>query len=246
MVNNRVSFGSGTPDLDHPVSSAISPLRRYSWTDHGNNVGDTVAYQVVPVVAPGSEAGSVREDLKSPVSNTVTITGEIDAGFECYFNRGIVLSQFMAKYLHGDESAAALKKFKADLNADPDGENKIRTFLGAGLRNRLIGLLKTANSAGSHVYTALYELSDNLLIEELKALGKRAHIVLTNGTHKSATDDENKGARATLQNCDIYNHILPTGYLGHNKFAVIADSPRSRRWFGRAARIGRLPACARR
>jgi hypothetical protein len=223
VVNNRVNFTSGQPDLQHPTSSALSPLRRYTWTDHGNKVGDKVAYQVVPVAAAGNAAGTPREDLKSPVSDTVTITGEIDAGFECYFNRGIILSQFMAKFLGGDESAAALAKFKNSLNSDPDGENKIRTFLGAALRDRLTGLLKTVKGNGGQVFAALYELSDNLLIEELQALGQRAHIILTNGTHKKQTDDENAAAAVTLANCDLYRRMLPAGDLGHNKFAVFTD-----------------------
>jgi phosphatidylserine/phosphatidylglycerophosphate/cardiolipin synthase-like enzyme len=223
VVNNRVSFVSGTPDLDHPTSSTLSPLRRYTWTDHGNHSGDQVAYQVVPVIAPGSSKGAPDASQASPVSNSVTIGGKIDANFECYFNRGIVLSQFMARFLNGDESDAALKKFKDSLNADPDGENKIRSFLGGQLRDRLLALLKAANANGQHVYTALYELSDNLLIEQLKALGKRAHIVLSNGTHKAATDDGNQTARAALQGCDIHNRMLASGHLGHNKFAAFAD-----------------------
>jgi PLD-like domain len=224
VVNNRVSFASGTPDLQNPVSSATSPLRRYTWTDHENKVGDKVAYQVAPVIAPGAGAGSANEALISAPSNAVTITGEVDAGFECYFNRGIILSEFVAKYLGNDTSPAALKKFKDSLNADPDGENKIRSFLGGALRDRLIDLLRTTNSKGAHVYAALYELSDNLLIEELKAMGKRAHLVLSNGTHKSQADDENKAARATLKNCDLHDRMLATGHLGHNKFAVFADA----------------------
>jgi hypothetical protein len=223
FVNNRVNFTSGKPDLQHPVSSTESPLRRFAWTDHGNKAGDQVSYQVVPVVAT-SAAGSPQEALKSPVSNTVTITGQIDAGFECYFNRGIILSQFMARFLGEDESPAALTKFKNSLNAEPDGENTIRSFLGAALRDRLIDLLKTARSSGGQVYAALYELSDNLLIEELQALGKRAHIILTNGTHKTQAEDENAAAAGQLGNCDLHRRMLPAGDLGHNKFAVIADA----------------------
>lgn len=224
VVNNRVSFVSGTPDLQHPASSDVSPLRRYTWTDHENLPGDKIAYQAVPVIAPGSAKGAPEETLSSPVSEIVTIGGTIDGGFECYFNRGIVLSQFVARYLGGDESAAALAKFKTSLNEDPDGENKIRTFLGAALRARLTELLKSAKTSGQHVYLALYELSDNLLIELLKDLGKNAHIVLTNGTHKSQTADENKDARAALQGCDIHDRMLATGHLGHNKFAVFAEN----------------------
>ena len=225
VVNNRVSFSSGQPDPKHPESSATSPLRRFTWTDHGRADKSVLAYQVVPVVVPGTAAPTVREDLASPVSNTITISGAVGDGFECYFNRGMILSQFMAHYLNGDFSDAALKKFKADLNADPDKENSIRTFLGGPLRAQLVQLLETAKSTNGHVFMSVFELSDNLLIELLTKLGKNAHIVLSNGAHKSKTDDENSGARATLTPvCDVTDRMLPSGYLAHNKFAVITDS----------------------
>jgi phosphatidylserine/phosphatidylglycerophosphate/cardiolipin synthase-like enzyme len=218
-----VAFAPGGPKLQ-PTGSDKSPIRRYAWADHTNKAGDKVAYQVVPVIAAGSGAGAPDETRKSPISNAVTISGVVDKNFEAYFNRGIVLSQFMANFLKGDESPAALKKFKNDLNADPDGESKIRSFLGGPLRERLVDLLKTANSKGQHVFAALFELSDNLLIEELKAIGKRAHVVLSNGAHKSAGDDENADARKTLKGCDMHDRMLPSGHLGHNKFAVFTDA----------------------
>ena len=225
VVNNRVSFSSGQPDPQHPESSANSPLRRFTWTDHGRADQSVLAYQVVPVVAPGATAPTTREDLASPVSNTITITGAAGKGFECYFNRGMILSQFMAHYLKGDFSDATLQKFKAELNANPDKENDIRTFLGGPLRAQLVQLLETAKSTNGHVFMSVFELSDNLLIELLTQLGKDAHIVLSNGAHKSKTDDENSGARATLKPvCDVSDRMLPSGYLAHNKFAVIADS----------------------
>jgi len=225
IVNNRVSFSSGQPDPQHPESSATSPLRRFTWTDHGRANGSVVAYQVVPVLAPGAAAPAPREDLASPVSNAVTITGAVGDGFECYFNRGMILSQFMAHYLKGNFSDAALKKFKADLNADPDKENNIRTFLGGPLRGEIVQLLKTAQSTRGHIFMSVFELSDNLLIELLTKLGKNAHIILSNGAHKSKTDDENSAARATLTPvCDVSDRMLPSGYLAHNKFAVFTDS----------------------
>lgn len=56
-------------------------------------------------------------------------------------------------------------------------------------------------------------------------MGKRAHIVLSNGAHKSQKDDENKAARAALKkaHCDVHNRMLASGCLGHNKFAVLCD-----------------------
>jgi phosphatidylserine/phosphatidylglycerophosphate/cardiolipin synthase-like enzyme len=225
ILNNRVSFSSGEPDPQHPESSATSPLRRFTWTDHGLPDKSVVAYKVIPVVAPGTAAQAPQVNLASPASNTVTITGDVGNGFECYFNRGMILSQFMAHYLKGDFSNAALNKFKAALNADPDKENNIRTFLGGPLRGQLVQLLETAKSTGGQVFMSVFELSDNLLIERLTQLGKNAHIILSNGAHKSASDDENSAARATLKPvCDVSDRMLPSGYLAHNKFAVFTDS----------------------
>ena len=71
----------------------------------------------------------------------------------------------------------------------------MRVFLGGDLRSRLFELL---DEARGHIYAALFELSDEAILTKLKKLKSRAHIVLSNGTHKSRTDDENTEARADL------------------------------------------------
>jgi len=224
VVRNRVSFSSGEPDPTSPESSAKSPLRRYAWTDHEVNIGDKVAYQVVPVIQPYGGAPLVDEAQASSFSAEVELSGKVDEVFECYFNRGFVISQFMSRELKGDFSAKSLKTFKQGLNAAK--ENKIRTFLGGDLRARLLELLDNAKKTKGHVFAALFELSDAVLIAKLVALGKRAHIVLSNGAHKSRDDDENADSRATLQDagCEVHDRMLAAGVLGHNKFMVVCDS----------------------
>jgi len=127
-VRNRVSFSSGEPDPATPESSATSPLRRYGWTDHEVNSGDKVSYQVVPVIQPEGGDPSVDESRASAFSKEIELSGVISDTFECYFNRGFVISQFMTRLLKGDLSAKSLKAFKSSLNDVT--ENKIRTFLG--------------------------------------------------------------------------------------------------------------------
>lgn len=222
-VRNRVSFSSGEPDPTTPESSATSPIRRFAWTDHEVNTGDKVSYCAVPVIQPSGGPAATSEKLASPFSDEIELTGKLSPEFECYFNRGLVISQFMSRQLKGDFSGKSLKAFKDSLNDAQ--ENKIRQFLGGDLRLRLLELLDTAKKSKGHVFAALFELSDNALIDRLAALKDRAHVVLSNGAHKSRDDDENSGSRQTLKDagCEVVDRMLAANVLGHNKFMVICD-----------------------
>lgn len=223
VLRNRISFSGGQPDPTAPESSTKSPFRRFTWTDHEANAGDKVAYQVVPVIQADGGNAEVDEAQASGFSPEVELTGDIDETFECYFNRGLVISQFMSRQLKGDFSAKALKAFKQGLNDAT--ESKIRLFLGGDLRTRLMDLLDETKKNKGHVFAALFELSDEVLISKLTALGKRAHIVLSNGAHKSKDDDENADSRKTLDDagCEVHDRMLASGILGHNKFMVVCD-----------------------
>ena len=225
-VRNRVSFRDGEPDPRKPESSEVSPLRRYTWTDHEVNSGDKVAYQVFPVIQRDGAAPLVDKDNGSPMSAEVELTGVVDPSFECYFNRGLVISQFASRFLKGDLSGKSLKKFKKELTEAQ--ESKIRQFFGGDLRKRLIGLLDDAKKSKGHIFAALFEISDEELIGRLTALGARAHIVLANGAHKRRDDDENEDARGTLNEagCEVFDRMLPSGVLGHNKFLILCDKNR--------------------
>ncbi len=223
IVRNRVSFSKDGPNPTTPESSAKSPLRRYAWTDHEVNSGDKVSYRVVPIIQTGDADPVADETKASDFSDQITLTGKVSGSFECYFNRGFVISQFMSRLLNGDLSDSSLKTFKASLNQAT--ENKIRVFLGGDLRTRLFQLMDEANGNGGHVFAALFELSDEILIEKLTAMGSRAHVVLSNGAHKSHDDDENADARKTLGDagCEVFDRMLPSAVLGHNKFMGICD-----------------------
>ena len=163
------------------------------------NNGDVVSYQVAPVIQTGDQAPAVDESRVSPFSGEIALSGKVSSSFECYFNRGFVISQFMSRLLKGDLSAKSIQAFKKSLNDDPSKENKIRLFLGGDLRVRLIELLDQTRKNGGHVFAALFELSDETLISKLVALKGRAHIVLSNGAHKARDDDENEAARRRAQ-----------------------------------------------
>jgi phosphatidylserine/phosphatidylglycerophosphate/cardiolipin synthase-like enzyme len=226
VVKNRITFAGNAVDASKPAPSSESPIRRYAWSDHEPNKGDEVSYRVVPVIQKGNAGPQADTQQQSPPTATVKLTGVVSKSFECYFNRGLVISQFMSRQLHGDLTDANLKKFKNDL--DKDGENKVRDFLGGDLRDSLLTLLDSVKADGGEIFLAMFELSDELLVTKLKALGPRAHLVLPNGVHKNREDDENKATRKALNSagCDVCDRMLPGGVLGHNKFAVVLDKQR--------------------
>ena len=72
---NRVGFASTAAPAPGAVSqtesSMVWPFQRFSWTDHGAAAGDTVSYQVVPIVRDGTGALAPLTDEASQWSPRV-------------------------------------------------------------------------------------------------------------------------------------------------------------------------------
>ena len=125
--------------------------------------GDQVAYRVAPMVG---EADSLEEDTanESPWTDVVEIGATTKGGISCYFNRGIVASQWLSRLLPKADPATELR----EIIATPG--DKTRNFLGGPVRDKLTSLLNDTNRDGGHVFAALFELDDPELIPLLQAL----------------------------------------------------------------------------
>jgi hypothetical protein len=196
------------------------PIQKYLWSDFMVGPGDAVAYQVVPMIG---NAKALKEAAggASAWSPTVEIGAETAGNASCFFNRGIVASQWLARLLPDEHPSTKL----ATSIATPG--DKIRNFLGGPARDKLISLLTQANKNKAHIYAALFELDDPELIPLLQAFRKRAHIVLGNGSVKKKGDDENAKARTALAMCDVKDRMTAPRALAHNKFLVICDSDKT-------------------
>jgi len=208
------------------------PFQLFSWTDHDTNTGDKVQYRVIPVIR--NSAGKL-EPLAAEASawSEPRILGVSEgATFQPFFNRGFVISQFIARYLK--EHNLSAKEFKNNLTDET--EKTIRDFLSGDLRKAMLEQLRLAAEQGGEVFAALYELSDPELIAGLTTLGKRAHVVLSNGSitprqgetiADARARDENQKARKTLRDAKVdvefHNRFISPGALGHNKFLVRTD-----------------------
>jgi hypothetical protein len=154
-------------------------------------------------------------------SPTVTIGAETEGRAACFFNRGIVASQWLARLLPQDHPSRKLAK----VIASPG--DKIRNFLAGPVREKLVSLLTDAKAAKGHNYAALFELGDPELIPLLQGLRKRAHIVLGNGSVKRKGEDENADARSALDVCDVKDRMTAPRALAHNKFLDADKAPQA-------------------
>jgi phosphatidylserine/phosphatidylglycerophosphate/cardiolipin synthase-like enzyme len=242
-LENRVGFSTEQvrPGAHRP--STEWPFQRFTWTDHETDTGDSVRYRVVPMIASSSGGLEQAASLSSPWSQMVTLGDEGTAAFQAFFNRGFVMSQFMAAYLQ--RTHKTLAQFKATIKEQDD--TTIRRFLSGDLRLRMLRLLEDAATSGDHVYGALFELGDEELVDAWCALGSRAHLVLANGSITKAKDETSVQARKRDENADARkrllaagadvekgNRFLSPGALGHNKFVVVASAKKKAKlaWTG--------------
>lgn len=236
-LDNRIGFKADNAKSGDRRPSTEWPFQRFSWADHTVDTGDKVRYRVVPVIHDGTH---LTENIGERSGWTPWLVVSSDAGADVTscFNRGLVISQFMARYLEKlrvDEGLATLKaalqRFKDRIG---DHELPIRRFLSGVLRTDLIRILTDARKKKQHVFGALYELEDEELVGQLGKFGSRGHLVLANGSITKKKDetsaqarkrDQNKAARKTLgdKKLEIHNRMISPGALGHNKFLVLTN-----------------------
>ena len=239
ILRNRVGFANELVDENDPNQiskpTSIRPFQRYDWTDHGANINETVRYRVV---AMKSEQGInlgfdiLSEIIDSGWTDKVEVNSDAGDGISVYFNRGTVMSQYVARYAREKNwSATDIRDNISEL------EEPLRLFLSGELRNALIKILDdTISNPFYSIYAALYELSDKELIGKLKLIGSRANIVLSDGSNSRKVDgknvyvDGNEKARKSLKKArvNIFDRFLKSKGLGHNKFLVVVDNRSNR------------------
>ena len=99
VLPNRIGFVDD-PNAA-PGSTALStvwPFQRFWWTDHAAAQGDILSYRVIPMVGTVGQL-SMAEDLASEWSPIRVLSAPPNSRFNPFFNRGFVISQFMARYL---------------------------------------------------------------------------------------------------------------------------------------------------
>jgi phosphatidylserine/phosphatidylglycerophosphate/cardiolipin synthase-like enzyme len=197
--------------------SNVWPIQRYIWSDYEAKAGQTLRYKVVPMVKNGDDLVEAPQSEWSVWTDWTTVGTGQTKGFDAYFNRGIVPSQWLALQ---HPSKTSLQK-----DIDTKG-SKNRDFLSGELRTALLGLLTKAKKDGVKIYAALYELNDPELIDALKEIGGSCYLVLGSGAYKKGEPDENEAVRKELQehsSVNVYDRLVKSPHFAHNKFVVFCD-----------------------
>ena len=231
-IEETVSTWVGFEDQDHKEgerrASTDWPIQKYQWTDYMANPGDKLQYRVLPMVGPDKNSLRVDPNTASEWTEEVTLSHEVTPKIEAYFNRGIVASQWVSRRLGITATNSQATKLRKIIDTPDD---PFRNYLAGPLGERLFQLLADAANDKREIFAALYELDDKQLQPALKKFGKRAHVVLANGSVKKKGEDQNSDARADLSGTvDLHNRMISPGALGHNKFLVICDKQKKPRW----------------
>lgn len=229
--------GKETPLPSHAVfkgfkikpgqTTAEFPLQKFYWKDPyarlvAEKTGNrTFRYKIVPLEGTPGKLQPMTH-LPHIITNEVTVSSEMSSCVNAFFNRGLLSTQRVARALKTKKNPGSLKDRIAD-EADP-----LRASLSGDMVEALVGFVDRAKNSGK-IYAALYELGDEQLIAKLEGLGKRLQIVLSNAvvtdekTKKKSDGNSDARKRLTTTAGQIWNRIMASNHIGHNKFLVYAD-----------------------
>lgn len=232
-VEETVSTWVGFEDQEHEEgerrASTNWPIQKYQWVDYMAAPGDRLQYRVVPMIGPDKDSLRADQAHASAWTPPIRLSNRFEGAIEAYFNRGIVAAQWVSRRLgEGDDLKVKDKKLRVAIETAGD---PFREYLYGPLGKRLFELLADVKKRKLQIYAALYELDDDPLETALEKLGKRAHVVLGNGSVKEKGDDQNADARRRLAGrIDLHDRMTSPRALAHNKFMVVCDGNRKPRW----------------
>jgi hypothetical protein len=199
----KIEYGQTTKDF---------PVQKFYWKDpYARLIAERTGkrrfrYKVVPLDGIPGDLEPMT-DLPTLTTNEVEISPEISKTISAFFNRGLISTQRVSRALKGKPDKGSLLA----LVSDP--QDPLRASLSGDMVEALLGFLDRAKSTGK-IYAALYELSDDELIQRLGALGDRLEIVLS--TQPAWGQMEQTAG-------EKHRRIMPAGHIGHNKFLVHVD-----------------------
>ena len=212
------------------------PVQSYQWKDLFVPEEQDVSYEIVPMVG---SPGDLKEAKGLTLTTGVTRATDAFGPLRVFFNRGILSTQSLADKLPKGPSGAPKAEALRGHIAKPG--DPIRNMLAGEAPSALASLLARARKEKGKCYLALYELTDEFLIQEIEKTKGRVELILSNadGSKKEKGEDgksktvkvydgTNAATRKRLKKVlgkDLHDRLLAKGnYIGHNKFVVYEDA----------------------
>ncbi|MFA7339681.1 MAG: hypothetical protein WC028_23065 [Candidatus Obscuribacterales bacterium] len=198
--------------------STVWPIQRMFHMDFTAKVGNTYTYEVQAM--GGTPGNLVAIPGMLAVTNAVNVSTKVDDTFEVAFTRGTLSTQWMSRMI--GTTPDGLPDFQKIIDALEDyanPNNVIRKTLVGNVPALLMAPVNECATDGGHVYSALYELSANQLVDHIKA--NLQHITLILG-NTGADDFINAPARAALHaaGAKMYDRMIGNWGIAHNKSQV--------------------------
>lgn len=212
VLDSRVPFEGQDNSEWQAKPTTQWPIQKCQWMDRSAKYGQTVKYEIVPVVGTPDNPTLLSE--MACTTNDVTFDVRITEYISAAFTRGVLSSQWLANQL--GELEDGTPDFNKLVTAITTPGHPIRQRLMGNVMKLLKAQIEKAKAEGGHVHLALYELSDpevvGLLLDNVDVFS----LILSN----TGVDDEtNKEARTKLHaaGADILDRMLSAGSIGHNK-----------------------------
>lgn len=219
-LHNLKGFAQDHPQQGQTQPSTQWPLQTNCWLDHTALIAPRVQFRVTAMVG---QPGRLQRGDDSGWSQVVALSSSAGPSTNAFFNRGMIMSQFVTRYAK-QNNITSVKALKSALTSAVNGP--LMQFLCGELGKAVRGLLQQAQQDASiELYCALFELDLDDLVEGLIAVGARAHVILANGSPGSDGDDENAAVAARLAGkVDLHRRMCAPRGLGHNKFVVVCKN----------------------
>ncbi len=224
-----VGFDKVKDKRQSPQTTDEWPIQSFNWKDVYAPKNKKLKYKIIPMV--GTWDKLQPDNTNALTTNTVSRTEDYGDS-KVIFNRGFLSTQSFSKG-HTKLNPATVKK-----EIETTG-TLWRNRLGKAFIENVTGFFAKAKKEGGKCYAALYELTDNQLIDEISK-SNNIEVILSNangsekqtvdGKEKTVTinDKTNKQSRALLHKLmkqgklKVYDRMLGT-HIGHNKFVVYVD-----------------------
>jgi phosphatidylserine/phosphatidylglycerophosphate/cardiolipin synthase-like enzyme len=187
-------FSVGIPGASQPTTEW--PIQGFRWMDTSAPRGGRFSYSVTPVV--GELGNLVLMSDKSLRTNAVTVRASEQRSVAAYFNRQAAAA---AALLSDRSRPAALQQ------------------LGGEIRRALLAMLTEARTSRGSVYAALWLLDDPDLVDALRALGDRLHLIVPKNPPPELGSVK---AVEAFSRAEVYRRSRsPTA---HHSFMVVCDA----------------------
>jgi phosphatidylserine/phosphatidylglycerophosphate/cardiolipin synthase-like enzyme len=211
-----------------PQTTDEWPIQSFNWKDLYAPHDKDIRYRIIPMVGTWD---NLKPDDANSITTDITRRTQQFGDVKVAFNRGLLSTQAFAKSV---TEGKITPNIALEFITNP--KSQWRKRLGGQMLSNIESFLSIAKKQGGKYYAALYEFTDETLINELTS-NKDTEIILSNANYSkikiingkkttiSINDGTNKDTRTNLHKINsikVYDRMLGS-HIGHNKFVIYAD-----------------------